>query len=86
MDLIVVRENTECLVRRYSLTVLPYTHPVAQYIKQETLEDSPSGKQAKATRLITERASRRIGEMAFKLAAERPRKARLFLVPSFPPY
>ena len=59
-------------------TVLPHVHAVAQYIKQETLEDSPSGKQATATRLITERASRRIGEMAFKLAAERPRKARLF--------
>jgi len=57
VDLIVVRENTECL-----------------YVKQEILEDSPSGKQAKATRLITERASRRIGEMAFKLADERPRK------------
>ncbi|KAH8106269.1 hypothetical protein BXZ70DRAFT_886306 [Cristinia sonorae] len=57
VDLIVVRENTECL-----------------YVKQETLEHGPHGKEARATRLITERASRRIGRMAFELALNRPRK------------
>ncbi|TFK43205.1 mitochondrial NAD-homo-isocitrate dehydrogenase LysB [Crucibulum laeve] len=57
VDLIVVRENTECL-----------------YVKQEQLTDGPNGKEARATRLITEHASRRIGQMAFKLANARPRK------------
>ncbi|TEB35366.1 homoisocitrate dehydrogenase [Coprinellus micaceus] len=57
VDLIVVRENTECL-----------------YVKQEQQIEGPNGKEARATRLITERASRRIGEMAFKLAEARPAK------------
>jgi len=57
VDLIVVRENTECL-----------------YVKQETQIDGEHGKEARATRLITERASRRIGQMAFELANSRPRK------------
>ncbi|PPQ77724.1 hypothetical protein CVT25_011159 [Psilocybe cyanescens] len=57
VDLIVVRENTECL-----------------YVKEETLIDTPNGKEARASRLITERASRRIGQMAFQLANARPRK------------
>jgi len=57
VDLIVVRENTECL-----------------YVKQETLTIGENGKEARATRLITERASRRIGQMAFDLALARPRK------------
>ncbi|KAH9978024.1 mitochondrial NAD-homo-isocitrate dehydrogenase LysB [Lactifluus volemus] len=57
VDLIVVRENTECL-----------------YVKQETLTHTDSGREARATRLITERASRRIGTMAFELALARPRK------------
>ncbi|KAF6762575.1 homoisocitrate dehydrogenase [Ephemerocybe angulata] len=57
VDLIVVRENTECL-----------------YVKQEQQIDGPNGKEARATRLITERASRRIGQMAFELAAARSRK------------
>jgi len=57
VDLIVVRENTECL-----------------YVKQETLTQTGSGKEARATRLITEHASRRIGKMAFELALARPRK------------
>jgi hypothetical protein len=35
-----------------------------------------SGKEARATRLITERASRRIGQMAFNIALARPRKVR----------
>lgn len=33
-----------------------------------------NGREARATRLITERASRRIGKMAFELALGRPRK------------
>jgi hypothetical protein len=45
-----------------------------QYVKQETLTSTDSGKEARATRLITERASRRIGKMAFELALARPRK------------
>ncbi|KIP09171.1 hypothetical protein PHLGIDRAFT_29155 [Phlebiopsis gigantea 11061_1 CR5-6] len=57
VDLIVVRENTECL-----------------YVKQEELKHTENGREARATRLITERASRRIGTMAFELAAARPRK------------
>ncbi|KAG2152897.1 mitochondrial NAD-homo-isocitrate dehydrogenase LysB [Suillus clintonianus] len=57
VDLVVIRENTECL-----------------YVKQETQTVGEHGKEARATRLITERASRRIGELAFKMALERPRK------------
>ncbi|KAF9534906.1 mitochondrial NAD-homo-isocitrate dehydrogenase LysB [Crepidotus variabilis] len=57
IDLIVVRENTECL-----------------YVKQETQQQGEHGREARATRLITERASRRIGQMAFELAHARPRK------------
>ncbi|KZP12083.1 mitochondrial NAD-homo-isocitrate dehydrogenase LysB [Athelia psychrophila] len=57
IDLVVVRENTECL-----------------YVKQETLIIGEHGKEARATRLITERASRRIGQMAFEIALARPRK------------
>ncbi|TFL05578.1 homoisocitrate dehydrogenase [Pterulicium gracile] len=57
VDLVVVRENTECL-----------------YVKQETLTNTENGKEARATRLITERASRRIGQMAFEAALARQRK------------
>ncbi|KAF8592526.1 mitochondrial NAD-homo-isocitrate dehydrogenase LysB, partial [Ramaria rubella] len=57
VDMIVVRENTECL-----------------YVKQETLISTQNGKEARATRLITEHASRRIGKTAFDLALSRPRK------------
>ncbi|KAI6101564.1 mitochondrial NAD-homo-isocitrate dehydrogenase LysB [Pisolithus croceorrhizus] len=57
VDLVVVRENTECL-----------------YVKDETQTVGTHGKEARATRLITERASRRIGEMAFEIALDRPRK------------
>ncbi|KIO13057.1 hypothetical protein M404DRAFT_19727 [Pisolithus tinctorius Marx 270] len=57
VDLVVVRENTECL-----------------YVKDETQIIGPNGKEARAIRLITQRASRRIGEMAFKIALNRPRK------------
>jgi homoisocitrate dehydrogenase len=41
------------------------------YIKEETLTQTPNGKEARATRLITERASRRIGKMAFEVALAR---------------
>lgn len=57
VDLVVVRENTECL-----------------YVKQEFITPTEQGKEARATRLITERASRRIGKMAFEIASTRPRK------------
>ncbi|KAG9317269.1 hypothetical protein JVU11DRAFT_1463 [Chiua virens] len=57
VDLVVVRENTECL-----------------YIKEETQSVGEKGTETRATRLITEYASRRIGEMAFKIALTRPRK------------
>nr|GAT53908.1 predicted protein [Mycena chlorophos] len=56
-DLIVVRENTECL-----------------YVKDEKLTTGEHGKEARAIRLITERASTRIGRIAFELAKARPRK------------
>jgi hypothetical protein len=51
-----------------------YLREFVQYVKQETLTQTDSGKEARATRLITERASRRIGKMAFELALARPRK------------
>ncbi|RDX53228.1 homoisocitrate dehydrogenase [Lentinus brumalis] len=57
IDLVVVRENTECL-----------------YVKQEQIVATENGREARATRLITESASRRIGKMAFELALGRPRK------------
>jgi hypothetical protein len=39
-----------------------------QYVKQETIEDTPTGRVARATRQISERASTRIGRMAFEIA------------------
>ncbi|KAF8897278.1 homoisocitrate dehydrogenase [Infundibulicybe gibba] len=53
VDLVVVRENTECL-------------------EHQTITEH--GREARATRLITERASRRIGQMAFEIALARSRK------------
>lgn len=47
-----------------------------KYVKQERQTDGEHGKEARATRLITERASQRIGEMAFELANARPRKVK----------
>jgi isocitrate/isopropylmalate dehydrogenase len=47
-----------------------------QYVKQEIQINGEHGKEARATRLITERASRRIGQMAFRLANSRPRKVK----------
>ncbi|KAJ6629250.1 hypothetical protein B0H10DRAFT_2209144 [Mycena sp. CBHHK59/15] len=44
------------------------------YIKEENLIITESGKEARATRLISERASTRIGKIAFELAKARPRK------------
>ncbi|GAA6013869.1 hypothetical protein JCM10207_008218 [Rhodosporidiobolus poonsookiae] len=38
------------------------------YVKQEQIEDTPSGRGARATRQISERASTRIGRMAFEIA------------------
>lgn len=54
VDMVTIRENTECL-----------------YIKQETIEDSPNGKVARAIRQITEHASERIGRKAFEVARTR---------------
>jgi len=63
IDMVIVRENTECL-----------------YIKEETLTIGPTGKEARATRLITERASRRIGQMAFETALARGQSSLLTVV------
>jgi homoisocitrate dehydrogenase len=52
----------------------PSLIPLLQYVKQETSTDTPAGREARATRLITERASRRIGQMAFETALARDRK------------
>lgn len=47
-----------------------------QYVKQEVAEMGEHGREARATRLITERASTRIGKMACEIALQRPRKVR----------
>lgn len=57
VDLIIVRENTECL-----------------YVKKEEERLTENGREAHAIRVITEKASRRVGRMAFELALARPRK------------
>lgn len=54
VDIVTIRENTECL-----------------YIKQETLEETPNGKVARAIRQITESASTRIGKKAMEVALSR---------------
>jgi len=54
VDILIVRENTECL-----------------YVKQEKLEQTKEGKVAVANRVITEYASTRIAQMAFKQAVKR---------------
>lgn len=57
VNMVIVRENTECL-----------------YIKQEELRDTPDGPEGRvayATRKISQRASSRIGRMAFELALRR---------------
>lgn len=56
-----------CLPRGLVLTSI-------QYVKQEEQIQTENGKEARATRLITERASRRIGQMAFEIANARSRK------------
>ncbi|GAA5917286.1 hypothetical protein JCM6882_004148 [Rhodosporidiobolus microsporus] len=38
------------------------------YVKQEVIEETPAGRVARATRQISERASTRIGRMAFEIA------------------
>jgi len=55
--------------------MLDVLHSVSiQYVKQEVQTVGEHGKEARATRLITERASHRVGQMAFELANSRPRK------------
>ena len=57
--MLIVRENTECL-----------------YVKQERTQTLPDGTlEAIANRVITEKASKRIGRMAFRLALERALKS-----------
>ncbi len=61
INMVIVRENTECL-----------------YIKQETIETLPDGtKKAIAFRQITERASSRIGRMAFEIALKRDEERKM---------
>lgn len=73
--MVIVRENTEDLVCQILLfSVLSYVDSYwghVQYIKDETMTLGPKGKEARAIRLITERASRRIGQMAFETALTR---------------
>lgn len=57
-----------------------------QYVKQEEIKPTPNGREARATRLITERASGRIGRMAFELARARPRKVNLWFFLLCPAY
>lgn len=73
VNMVIVRENTECLVRSLSACSAPVlTLPRMQYVKQEKMETLPDGsKKAIAIRQITERASSRIGRMAFELALKR---------------
>jgi isocitrate/isopropylmalate dehydrogenase len=52
----------------------PISNEAMQYVKDENLIQTENGKEARATRLITERASTRIGKIAFELAKARPRK------------
>ncbi len=55
VDLVIVRENTECL-----------------YVKEERLVNSePGSRVAEAIRRISEKASTRIGKMAFEIALQR---------------
>ena len=59
-------------------TAMDDSRKTVQYVKQETMTQTDSGREARATRLITERASRRIGRTAFELALARPRKVLLY--------
>lgn len=56
----------------------------AQYVKSETIETLPDGtKKAIALRQITERASQRIGRMAFEIALKRGEERKLAGASSF---
>lgn len=57
VDMLIVRENTECL-----------------YVKDESISDTPTGRVAIAKRVISERACRRIAEMAYQQAMTRIKK------------
>ena len=54
-----------CVVHRSPQSLLSHRK---QYVKQETIEDTPAGRVARATRQISERASTRIGRMAMEIA------------------
>lgn len=75
VDLVIVRENTEDLVRAKPHnweTPALLTYPLPQYVKEEkTYTDANGLKVAEATKRITERASSRIGRMSFELALQR---------------
>ncbi|KAF7353040.1 Iso-dh domain-containing protein [Mycena venus] len=74
-DLIVVRENTECLVRIHTRHCFSVQQTrLYSTLKRRTSSKPKKEKEARATRLITERASSRIGKIAFELAKARPRK------------
>lgn len=63
---------------RLSRTAPPAGLLPHQYIKSETMKDTPDGKVAKAIRQISERASTRIGKKAFDVALARQKlKAKL---------
>ncbi|KAG8904065.1 homoisocitrate dehydrogenase [Tulasnella sp. 403] len=59
---------------RKKLDLYANIRPVKSYVKQETQIVGPQGREARATRLITERASKRIGQMAFEVTLARPQK------------
>jgi homoisocitrate dehydrogenase len=75
VNMVIVRENTECLVSAdLEIFTIHDTndHHFLQYVKQEKMETLADGtKKAIAIRQITERASSRIGRMAFELALKR---------------
>ncbi|KAJ3102879.1 homoisocitrate dehydrogenase [Physocladia obscura] len=86
IDMVIVRENTECLVCRiFSFTSLRAKAMFIKYIKSESIENNADGtRTAYATRKISETASRRIATMAFNIAlargAARPSNSPLPLV------
>lgn len=53
--------------RRVDMTIVR-ENTECLYVKEERIRDTPEGKVAEATRRISERASRRIGKMAFEVA------------------
>ncbi|KAJ3107885.1 homoisocitrate dehydrogenase [Phlyctochytrium planicorne] len=77
VDMVIVRENTECLVSLMSICCLatsttPSDFVCVKYIKSERIETHPDGsKTAWADRKITSKASKRIAKAAFEIALQR---------------